>query len=99
MTSTCIEYQCTNSVTGSAVVETEYSLAMRDLPAMLGPHIGFDISIGLSALNPLLRTYLEACLPQSKRRLLRLCPEHRTREEGGPELRRIYFTHSATNSR
>jgi hypothetical protein len=29
--------------------------------------------------------------PQSKRRLLQLCPERRMREEGGPELRRIYF--------
>lgn len=33
--------------------------------------------------------------PQCKRRLLQLCRERRSREEGGPELRRIYFTLSA----
>ena len=37
--------------------------------------------------------------PQSKRRLLQLCTERRTREEGGPELRRIYFTLSAITLR
>jgi hypothetical protein len=37
--------------------------------------------------------------PQSKRRLLELCRERRAPEEGGPELRRIYFTLSATASR
>jgi hypothetical protein len=34
--------------------------------------------------------------PQSKWRLLQLCRERRTRENGGPELRRIYFALSAT---
>ena len=34
--------------------------------------------------------------PQSKRRLLDLCRERHAREDGGPELRRVYFTLSTT---
>jgi hypothetical protein len=34
--------------------------------------------------------------PQSKPRLLRLCEEHPTEENDGPELRRLYFTLSAS---
>lgn len=37
--------------------------------------------------------------PQAKPWLLQLCRERRTREDAGPELRRIYFTLSTTASR
>ena len=140
---------------------------MRDEALYGTPPTRAYLDRGSSALNPLLRTYLEACLatsprfyevldcepgltfrarevftgavstvndslastslkggdilyahlisidqitlmeaisprsfpPQSKRRILQLCPERRTREEGGRELRRIYFTLSAIASR